>query len=100
VNGHITKPTKTELKAVRRAGKIAQQHLYKTVEVALGQATLQPETPPMEVSETVPSHPSAQRQEEIAGLHLLQLMPPMHPPLLLAEERDQGGPPQARGALM
>jgi hypothetical protein len=63
VNGHITKPTKTELKAIRRAGKIAQQHLYRTVEVALGQAALQPEAPPIEVSETVPSHLSAQRQE-------------------------------------
>jgi hypothetical protein len=63
VNGHITKPTKTELKAIRRAGKIAQQHLYRTVEVALEQATLQPEAPPMDVLETVPSRPSAQRQE-------------------------------------
>jgi hypothetical protein len=63
VNGHITKPTKTELKAIRRAGRIAQQHLYRTVEVALEQATLQPEAPPIEVLETMPSHLSAQRQE-------------------------------------
>lgn len=64
VNGHITKPTKTELKAIRRAGKIAQQHLYRTVEVALGQATIQPEDLPMEATETVPPHSPTQRQDE------------------------------------
>ena len=63
VNGHITKPTKTELKAIRRAGKIAQQHLYRTVEETLRQATLQPEAPPVEASQTVPPQPSTQRQE-------------------------------------
>jgi hypothetical protein len=31
--------------------------------VTLGQATLQPEAPPMEASETAPPHPSAQTQE-------------------------------------
>lgn len=64
VNGHITKPTKTELKAIRRAGKITQQHLYRTVEVALGQSTLQPEALPMEATETVPPHSPTQRQDE------------------------------------
>ncbi|KAI1523328.1 hypothetical protein PtrSN002B_011558 [Pyrenophora tritici-repentis] len=64
VNGHVVKPTKTELKAIRRAGKIAQQHLYRTVEVALGQATLQPEALPVEATETVPPHSPTQRQDE------------------------------------
>ena len=61
VNGHITKPTKNELKAIRRAGRIAQQHLYRTVEETLRQTTLQPEATPIEA--TGPLHPSTQRQE-------------------------------------
>ena len=63
VHGHIIKPTKNELKAIRRAGKIAHQHLYRTAEEMRRQATLQPEATPIEASETVPPHPSTQGQE-------------------------------------
>ena len=62
VRGHIIKPTKTEIKATRCAGKIAQQHLYRTVEESRRQATLQPETTPLETSETESPRPSTQRQ--------------------------------------
>ena len=63
VNGHTIKPTRAELKAIRRAGKIAQQHLYRTVEETLRQATLQPEAAPTETSDSAPPHPCTQRQE-------------------------------------
>jgi hypothetical protein len=61
-NGRITKPTKNELKAIRRAGKIAYQHLYRTVEETIRRATPQPEASPTEASTTVPPHPPTQRQ--------------------------------------
>jgi hypothetical protein len=63
VHGHIIKPTRTELRAIRRAGKIAQHHLNNTVEETLRRATLQPEAAPAATSEIVPPHPSIQRQE-------------------------------------
>ena len=63
VYGHITKPTKNELKAIRRAGKIAHQHLYRTVEETVRQTTPQPEATPLAApQETSPSHPSTQEQ--------------------------------------
>jgi hypothetical protein len=41
VRGHIIKPTRAELNAVRRAGRATYQHLYRTLEESLNQATLQ-----------------------------------------------------------
>ena len=63
VHGHISKPTKTELKAIRRAGRIAHKHLYGTVEETLRQATLQPDsTPPEAPQETTTPQPTTQEQ--------------------------------------
>jgi hypothetical protein len=59
---HYYAPPKSELKAIRRAGKIAYQHLYRTVEETLRQATPQPEASPIEASATAPPQPSTQRQ--------------------------------------
>ena len=64
VNGHITKPTMTKLKAIRRAGRIAHQHLYRTVEETLRQTPLQPRATPSEaLEETLPLDPPTLRQE-------------------------------------
>ena len=62
VNGHPIKPTKNELKAIRRAGKAAYQHLYATVE-SLDQTAMRLEATPLEASqETTPPHPPTQRR--------------------------------------
>lgn len=66
VNGHIIKPTRAELKAIRRAGKIAQQHLYRTVEETLQQSTSQPEVAQLVTLEPVVPCASAQRHETTA----------------------------------
>jgi len=61
VHGRISKPTKTELKAIRRAGKIAQQHLYRTVEETLRHAPSQTEASrPEAPQEPTPSHSTTQ----------------------------------------
>lgn len=65
--GHIIKPTKAELKAIRRAGKIAQQHLYRTVEETLQQSTSQPEAAQRVTIEPAAPHASAQRPETAAA---------------------------------
>jgi hypothetical protein len=63
VNGHLTKPTKTELKAIRRAGKAAYQHLYRTVEETLGQATQQHVATPLRTPQETLPYPLIQRRE-------------------------------------
>jgi hypothetical protein len=64
VNRHITKPTMTELKAIRHAGRVAHQHLYRTVEETLRQAPLQPEaTSPETLQETLAPISPTLRQE-------------------------------------
>jgi hypothetical protein len=64
VNGHITKPTMTELKAIRHAGRVAHQHLYRTVEETLRQAPLQPEATSSEtLQETLAPNSPTLRQE-------------------------------------
>lgn len=63
VHGLISKPTKTELKAIRRPGRIAHKHLYGTAEETLRQATLQPDsTPPEAPQETPTPQPTTQEQ--------------------------------------
>jgi hypothetical protein len=62
VNGHPIKPTKNELKAIRRAGKAAHQHLYATVE-SLDQTAMQREATPLEApQEATPPNPPTQRR--------------------------------------
>jgi hypothetical protein len=68
-NGRITKPTKNELKAIRRAGKIAYLHLYRTVEENLRQATPQSEASPTEASTTAPPYPPTQGQGDSRPPH-------------------------------
>ena len=63
VNGHLTKPTKTELNAVRRTGRAAYQHLHTTVEETLYQTPLQQEAIPVEVpQEATTAQPSNLRR--------------------------------------
>lgn len=63
VHGHVSKPTKTQLKAIRRAGKIAQQHLYRTVEETLRHAPPQTKVPPPEApQEPTPPYPTNQER--------------------------------------
>jgi hypothetical protein len=64
VNGHVNKPTITEMKALPWARRMAQQHLSRTVEETLRQSTLQPEaTPQVTAQEALSPRPSTQRQE-------------------------------------
>jgi hypothetical protein len=63
VHGHLIKPTKTELKAIRRAGKAAYQHLYRTVEETLNQATQQHVATPTQTQQEALPYPLAQRRE-------------------------------------
>jgi hypothetical protein len=63
VHGHLIKPTKTELKAIRRAGKAAYQHLYRTVEETLNQATQQDVASPTQTQQETLPYPLAQRRE-------------------------------------
>jgi hypothetical protein len=63
VNGHLIKPTKTELKAIRRAGKAAYQHLYRTVEETLGQATQQHVATPLRTPQETLPYPLVWRRE-------------------------------------
>jgi hypothetical protein len=55
VRGHVIKPTKTELNAIRRAGRVTYQHLYRTVEETLNQATPQHEDTPLESAQDIPA---------------------------------------------
>jgi hypothetical protein len=63
VHGHLIKPTKTELKAIRRAGKAAYQHLYRTVKETLNQATQQDVALPTQTQQETLPYPLAQRRE-------------------------------------
>jgi hypothetical protein len=67
VNGHITKPTTTELKAIRRAGKIAHHHLYRTVEETLRHASPQHEATPPEASQGTTSPHSPTEEQALQG---------------------------------
>ena len=63
VHGHIIKPTKTELNAIRRAGRATYQHLYRTVEQTLNQASPQHEDTPLEAAQEIPApHPPPRRR--------------------------------------
>ena len=63
VNGHMTKPTKKELNAIRRAGKASYQHLHRTVAETLNHTALQHETTPVETpQETTTPLPPIRRQ--------------------------------------
>jgi hypothetical protein len=54
----------TELKAIRHAGRVAHQHLYRTVEETLRQAPLQPEATSSEtLQETLAPNSPTLRQE-------------------------------------
>jgi hypothetical protein len=81
VNGHITKPTSTELKAIRRAGRIAHQHLYRTVEETLRQTPLQPRATASEaLEETLPPNTPTLRQEGDSGAARTRTISVTHTP--------------------